>query len=165
MKVNADLRLKDVPGQLVGALEPISRFDGNIRGVLHDHDQKVGGRIAVNVTFEVRTEQALDKILGAWKSMEVDVARIDSHLDTMTSQFLLVGKIDAKELEALTAMLESMRNVSSMDIRYSGSGTSPSRAAMVTWKASSREAAAKLERSFRERAEKNGYLLIRGLDS
>ena len=43
MRVNVDLRLKDVPGQLIGALEPVSRNDGNIVGVVHSHDQISAG--------------------------------------------------------------------------------------------------------------------------
>ena len=164
MKVNVDLRLKDIPGQLVGALEPISENDGNIRGVIHHHDMKVGGRIAVNVTFEVRTEQAFERILAAWKKQEVDVAKIDAFLETYPLQYLIVGNITSKELESLTKGLESMENIASIDIRYSGSANSSSRAALISGKASKKEAIGALDRFFKERAEKNGYVLIRGLD-
>ncbi len=164
MKVNVDLRLKDIPGQLVGALEPISANDGNIRGVVHHHDVKVGGRIAVNVTFEVRSEQALDKILSTWKQREVDVAKIDAFFETYPIQYLIVGHITSKELESITKGLESMENIASIEIRYSGSANSSSRAALVTGKASKKEAIAALDNFFQLRAEKNDYILIRGLD-
>lgn len=36
MKVNAELYVRDLPGQLVGSLEPISMVSGNIMGVVHD---------------------------------------------------------------------------------------------------------------------------------
>ncbi len=164
MKVNVDLRLKDIPGQLVGALEPISANDGNIRGVIHHHDAVVGGRIAVNVTFEVRSEQALDRIMSAWKSREVDIAKIDAFFETYPLQYLLVGNIPSKELESLTKGLESMENVASIEIRYSGSANSSSRAALISGKASKKEAIAALDEFFKRRAEKNDYILIRGLD-
>jgi ACT domain-containing protein len=164
MKVNVNLRLKDIPGQLVGALEPISANDGNIRGVIHHHDEKVGGRIDVNVTFEVRSEQALDNIMKVWKEREVDVAKIDAFFETFPIQYLIVGNITTRELEGLTNGLESMENVASIEVRYSGSAKSSSRAALVTGKASKKEAIAALDKFFHQRAEKNSYMLIRGLD-
>ena len=109
--------LKDVPGQLVGALEPISANDGNIKSVVHHHDVKVGGRIAVNVTFEVRSEQAMDKILSTWKQREVDIAKIDAFFETYPIQYLIVGNISSKEIESITKGLESMENIASIEIR------------------------------------------------
>jgi ACT domain-containing protein len=164
MKVNVNLRRKDIPGQRVGALEPISANDGNIRGVIHHHDDKVGGRIAVNVTFEVRSEQVLDKILEVWKAREVDVAKIDAFFETYPIQYLIVGSITTKELENLTKSLESMENVASIEVRYTGSANSSSRAALVTGKASKKEAIAALDEFFKKRAEKNDYILVRGLE-
>lgn len=164
MKVNVDLRLKDIPGQLVAALEPISKNDGNIRGVVHHHDDKIAGRITVNVTFEVRTEQALDNIMKVWKLGEVDVAKIDAFFETYPIQYLLVGHITSKELESITKGLESMENVASIEIRYSGSANTSSRAALVKGKASKKEAIAALDGFFKQRAEKHNYMLIRGLE-
>ncbi len=164
MKVNVDLRLKDVPGQLVAALEPISTYDGNIRGVVHHHDDRIGGRITVNVIFEVRNEQSLDKILSTWKKGEVDVAKIDAFFETYPLQYLLVGNISSKELESITKGLEAMENVASLEIRYTGSANSPSRSALVTGKASKKETARTLETFLKQRADKHNYMLIRGLD-
>ncbi|MDW5564321.1 MAG: hypothetical protein SA339_13985 [Methanomassiliicoccus sp.] len=164
MKVNADLRLKDVPGQLVGALEPISANDGNIRGVIHHHDDKVGGRIAVNVTFELRSEQALDKIMSVWKKRDVDVAKIDAFFETYPIQYLIVGNIPTKELESITKALESMENVASIDVRYTGTANSTSRAALVTGKATKKETLTSLEQFLKQRSEKHDYILIRGLE-
>jgi ACT domain-containing protein len=164
VKVNVDLRLKDIPGQLVGALEPISANGGNIRGVIHNHEAKKGGRISVNITFEVRSEDILDRILSTWKARDVEIAKIDSFFETYPLQYLLVGNIPSTELESLTKSLESMENVASIDIRYSGSANSDSRAALITGKASKKEAIASLNEFFKKRAEKKYYILIRGLD-
>jgi len=40
MIVSMTLELKDIPGQLVLALSPISEFQGNIMSVVHQHDEK-----------------------------------------------------------------------------------------------------------------------------
>lgn len=164
VKVNVDLRLKDIPGQLVAALEPISKYDGNIRGVVHHHDDRIGGRITVNVIFEVRSEQSLDKILSTWKEGEVDIAKIDAFFETYPIQYLLVGSISSKELESITKGLDAMENVASIEIRYTGTANSSSRAALVTGKASKKETLSTLESFFKQRADKHNYMLIRGLD-
>lgn len=164
MKVNVDLRLKDVPGQLVWALEPISANDGNIRGVVHHHDAMMGGRIAVNVTFEVRSDKTLERILDIWKEREIDVVRMDAVFESYPVQYLLVGNISSGEIESITKGLEAMEGLASLDVRFTGSVTSSKRAAMVTGKAIRKEALEPIEQFFRKRAEDGGYTLIRGLD-
>ena len=42
MIVNAELYVRDMPGQLVGSLDPISLVDGNILGVVHNRDGEIG---------------------------------------------------------------------------------------------------------------------------
>ncbi len=162
MKVNVDLRLKDIPGQLVWALEPISTYDGNIMGVVHHHDVVVGGRITVNVTFEVRSEESLQKILDTWKIREIDVAKMGHHFETFPVQYLLVGTISPGELQDLAKKLESVEDLASVDIRYSGSATSERKSAMITGKVTKKEAIKTLNNFFQSWAEKSGFLLIRG---
>ena len=53
MIVNAELFVNDLPGQLIGSLEPISLVNGNILGVVHNREKIIDHRICVNVTFEV----------------------------------------------------------------------------------------------------------------
>lgn len=162
MKVNVDLRLKDVPGQLVWALEPISANDGNIRGVVHHHDAMMGGRIAVNVTFEVRSERTLERILDIWKEREIDVVKMDAFFETYPVQYLLVGNISSQELESITKGLEAMGDLAALDIRFSG--TSSKRAAMVSGKAIRKEAVEVIDSFFKKRADDGGYTIIRGLE-
>ncbi len=164
MKVNVDLRLKDIPGQLVRALEPISANDGNIRGVVHHHDEEVGGRIQVNVTFEVRSEPILAKVLQIWKEREIDVAKIDAIFETYRVEYLLVGDISSKELEGITDSLETIEGIASIDIRYAGSSSSRSRSAMITGKATKKDTIKTLDDYFIKRSEKKGYTLVRGLE-
>lgn len=164
MKVNVDLSLMDIPGQLVGALEPISANDGNIIGVVHHHDVMVGGRIAVNVTFEVRTDKSLERIMEVWEGSNVIVVKMDAVYESYPLQYLLVGDISSREIEALTHGMESMEGVASLDIRITGSLTSGSRAAMVTGRVTREGSLETVEQFFRQHAENGGYMLIRGLE-
>lgn len=163
MRVNVDLRLKDIPGQLVRALEPISDVDGNIVGVVHHRDVVVADRITVNVTFEVRSEVILQRVLSEWEGRGVDVARLDPLFETFPLEFLLVGKMSPGELKDIGDSLESMRELESLDIRYAGSATSDEKAALVFGKVREREGIEKVEEFLKRRSDETGILVIRGL--
>ena len=66
MIVNAELFVKDLPGQLVGSIEPISLVDGNIMGIMHDRERIVNHRICVNITFEVDEQKHLMEPNRIW---------------------------------------------------------------------------------------------------
>ena len=85
MMVNAELYVRDLPGQLVGSLEPISMVDGNIVGVVHDREQIVNQRILVSVTFEVSTSGQLDQLKAIWKSMDIIISKMGSVYETITT--------------------------------------------------------------------------------
>jgi ACT domain-containing protein len=155
MRVHADLRLKDVPGQLVKALEPISTSEGNIVGVVHHHDVVIGGRITVNLTFEV--------ILSDWKERDVDVARLSSMFETFEFEYLIVGDIPPTELRELTDGIESMEDLDAVDIRYSVSPATGEKAAMIFGKVKQKSAISRVEDFLRQRSMQAGFLLISGL--
>lgn len=161
MRVNVDLRLKDVPGQLIGALEPISMFNGNIKGVIHRHDEVSGGRIKVDLTFEISNQKGLDLILGEWKKREVDVVKIDHLFETFPLEYVVVGNITPDEMRRITDGIQAIGDVESIDIRYSISG-SKERSAMVSGKVRNREAIRKANKFMAERAKKQGFVVIRG---
>ena len=60
MQVNMYLELKDVPGSLVKAIEPISSHGGNIISVLHSRGEK--GTVIVHIVFKVQDYSSLDII-------------------------------------------------------------------------------------------------------
>ncbi|WP_400202480.1 homoserine dehydrogenase, partial [Candidatus Methanarcanum hacksteinii] len=101
MIVNAELYVKDLPGQLVGSLEPISLVDGNIMGVVHNRDQIVNHRICINVTFEVDDAGQLSKLEQIWKSKDIIISRMGSVYQTYTMEYMLIGQFDANYLESL----------------------------------------------------------------
>ncbi|MBO7205479.1 MAG: hypothetical protein J6V08_03570, partial [Candidatus Methanomethylophilaceae archaeon] len=94
MLVNADIYVKDVPGQLVAALDPMSVLNANIIGVVHSREQVISGRIAVNLTFDIDPER-IEKLKEIWKEKDVIVVRIDSAVDLRNIVFMIIGDINA----------------------------------------------------------------------
>jgi ACT domain-containing protein len=161
MRVNVDIQLKDIPGQLIGALEPISKNDGNIRSVVHRHDKVSGGKIAINLTFEVANQKALDNILGDWKGREVDVLKIDHLFETFRLDYVIVGELPPTEVRKIIEGIQAMGDVESIDIRYSVSGAKD-KAALISGKVRNKEVIKKANRFINERAKRAGYIVIRG---
>lgn len=159
--MNVDLRLKDVPGQLIGALEPIAKNDGNIVGVVHSHDKVSAGRIGVNLTFEVTGEKVLDKIVGEWKERGVDILKIDHLFETFPLEYVIVGDVSPNEMKRITDGIQALGDVESIDVRYSIS-TSKEKAALISGKVRNKETIKKANRFMRDRAKRSGFLMIRG---
>lgn len=164
MRVNVDLGLEDVPGTLVRALEPISSLDGNIIGVVHHHDKVVGGRIIVNVIFEVNSQSRLEELKSVWERRNVDIVSLGPLYETFPMEFLLVGNIPPNEVREITDGLESLEDMDSMDIRLAGSSSSDDRAALVFGKVRTQQGIDRMEGLLRKRGEGSGFMVIRGLE-
>ena len=161
MRVNVDIQLKDIPGQLIGALEPISKNDGNIRGVVHRHDMVSRGKIAINLTFEVGNQKALDKILAEWKEKDVDVLKIDHLFETFKLDYVIVGELPPAEVKKIIEGIQAIGDVESIDVRYSVSG-SKDKAALISGKVRNKDVIKKANKFINERAKRAGYIVIRG---
>ena len=165
MKVNADLYVKDVPGQLVGTLDPISAVEGNIVGVVHNREKIIDGRIAVNITFEIGSREQLEKLKNIWKSKDVIISRIGSVIETFPMEYMLIGKIGAAYVEELLEDARSKIVFDSVDIRYSSKTGSDKHTVMISAKLRSRKDVGKLDRFVASRCKKSGIVYIRGVEA
>ena len=164
MIVNAELYVKDLPGQLVGTLEPVSLVDGNIMGVVHNREQIVNHRICINVTFEVECEEQLEALQNIWKSKDVIISRIGSVCKTFPMEYMLIGDFDALYIEELMREASKDMSLTNMDIRYSSKTSSSSkRTAMIAVKTGNEEDLSRLERFLRDECKKAGITYVRGV--
>lgn len=87
------LELKDIPGQLVLALAPISELHGNIMSVVHQHEEKTPrGTIPVQVTFEI-DQGVLDELIEKLEKSGVGVARVGEERLRSSVSVVLIGHI------------------------------------------------------------------------
>ena len=87
------LELKDIPGQLVLALAPISELHGNIMSVVHQHEEKTPrGTIPVQVTFEI-DQGVLDELIKKLEKSGVGVARVGEERLRASVSVVLIGHI------------------------------------------------------------------------
>ena len=88
-----DLELKDIPGQLVLALQPISELGGNIVSVTHRRERRTPrGLIPVQIAFEI-DEARVDILVKRLKDDGVVVAQIGRDRLRERAVVILVGHI------------------------------------------------------------------------
>ena len=93
MIVSMTLELKDIPGQLVLALSPISELHGNIMSVVHQHEEKTPrGTIPVQITFEI-AQDLLNKLIERLEKSGVGVARVGEERLRSSVSVILIGHI------------------------------------------------------------------------
>ena len=164
MKVNAELYVRDLPGQLVGSLEPISMVNGNIVGVVHDREQMVNDRILVSVTFEVDTVAQIDELKDIWKSLDVQIGSMGSVGKTYPMDYLILGQFDGAYLDTLIAGAGKTVHLESVDVGYSARDTKEGkRSALISVEVSDRADVDKLDVFFSDSCAKSGLILIRGV--
>ncbi len=164
MIVNAELFVKDLPGQLVGSIEPISLVDGNIMGVMHDRERIVNHRICINITFEVDSESQLEELKKIWMSKDIIISKIDSVYQTYTMDYMLIGEIDAPYIEKLINDASKIANMDAVDVRYSSkTNASSRRSGMISVKTRSADDLSKLDRFLAEECAKTGTTYVRGV--
>ena len=163
MIVNAELYVKDLPGQLVGSLEPISVVDGNILGVVHNRERIVNHRICINITFEVEEDQ-LERLKHIWKSKDIVISKIGSAYETYTMDYLLIGDIDAQYIEGLISKASKVAALDAVDVRYSSkTDASANKSGMISVKTRSKEDLGKLDAFLAEECAKTGTVYVRGV--
>lgn len=164
MIVNAELFVKDLPGQLVGSIEPISLVDGNIMGVMHDRERIVNHRICINITFEVENQAQLDALQRIWKSRDIIISKIGSVYQTYTMDYLLIGDIDAPYIEELMNKAGNVAKMDAVDVRYTSRTNSPTkRAAMISVKTRSEDDLDRLDAFLDDECRKTGTVYVRGV--
>ena len=164
MIVNAELYVKDLPGQLVGSLEPISMVDGNIMGVVHNREKIVNHRICINVTFEVENSEQVDKLEDIWKSKDVIISSMGSVYQTYTMEYLLIGDINAHFIEDMIQKASEQIQLESVDVRYSSKTTSSAnRTGMIAVKTRNEEDLEKMDEFLNKTCNENKITYVRGI--
>ena len=162
--MNADLYVKDLPGQLVSTLDPISLVEGNIVGVVHNREKVMEGRIGVNITFEIGSSEQLERLKTIWRSKDVLISQIGSVVETLPTEYMLIGDLSARYVEELLESAKSSVSLDSTDIRYSSRAGSKKRTVMISAKLRDEEDIEKMDRFIASECKKSNIVCIRGVD-
>ena len=163
MIVNAELYVKDLPGQLVGSLEPIAVVDGNILGVVHNRERIVNHRICINITFEAEDDQ-LERLKAIWKSKDIIISKIGTAYETFTLHYMLIVHIDARYIERLINKASTIADLDGVEVSYSSkTGDYSKRTGMLSVKTKSQEDLDKLDGFLDDECRRSGITYVRGV--
>lgn len=164
MRIHADLQLKDIPGQLIRALSPISEYGGNIVGIMHAHDKVIDGRIVVRLIFDVENKKLLDLIVKELEERGVYIAKIGEIYEKVERQSLLIGKDVGLHTKDIIDKMRALESVSLSNLKISMSDSENKSAALLRLKANNQEQLGKAEDLLEELADEKELLFVKGLE-
>ena len=163
MIVNAELFVNDLPGQLIGSLEPISLVDGNILGVVHNRDKIIDHRICVNLTFEV-DDRRLDELKELWKKKDIIISNLGSVHETYTMDYILIGDVNAQYIEGLLKKVNEATTLDEINVRYSSKSIrTASHTSLITVKARYEDNLDKIDAILRRECKLANITYVRGV--
>jgi ACT domain-containing protein len=118
MIVDVTLALRDVPGMLIRALEPVSSNGGNIVSVVHSRSR---GGVRVNVIFRVRDEVTLQRILDALRGAKVECADVQvegrRYFRKRSVSFILIGHVIDRDMQDTIDRINRVGLVRDIEVR------------------------------------------------
>jgi ACT domain-containing protein len=155
-----DLELKDVPGQLVSVLRPISEKGGNIVSVVHHRDKKTPtGAIPVQITFEIE-EKKVKEVLKELEAHGIRIVRAGEDRLRETTSVILVGHVVHTDIRDTIDAIDKTGFAEVIDLSLKMPGVEKPSAAFMTISATSEEGLRKALQILREISERKNLLLI-----
>jgi ACT domain-containing protein len=119
MRVSMDIELKDAPGQLLFALQPISELKGNLKSVVHHHEKHTPrGTIPVQLVFEIEPKK-LDDIISRLEANGIGVVRVDEERLIEHGAVLLIGHIVHTDIQDTIESIDKTGYAEVVDIALS----------------------------------------------
>jgi ACT domain-containing protein len=164
MRITMDLELKDIPGQLVNALVPISDAGGNLISVVHHHAKKtMRGTIPIQVTFDI-DDASLPALKFALESRDIRIARVNEAKLLEHRTVMIVGHIIHSDIRDTIDQIDQTGYAEVVDLAMSMPGISLKSSARIGISAAGKEEARKAMNLMREIARKKDLLVIEPID-
>ncbi|MEE8168792.1 MAG: ACT domain-containing protein [Candidatus Hydrothermarchaeales archaeon] len=115
MKVRLEVVLKDIPGQLVEALAPVSLCGGNIISIVHLREEIKGGRVSVTLVLEVEPDN-LEKILKELEKRDIWVSKVDEVKKKHKLTVVLIGHVVDTDLRDTIDKINEIKGALVLDV-------------------------------------------------
>ena len=163
MRITMDLELKDIPGQLVNALVPISDAGGNLISVVHHHAKKTPrGTIPIQVVFNI--DGNLDALKFALESRDIRIARVNEEKLLEYRTVMIVGHIVHSDIRDTIDQIDQTGYAEVVDMAMSMPGINLKSSARIGISAAGKEEARKAMNLMREIAKRKELLVIEPID-
>ncbi len=163
MIVNAELFVNDLPGQLIGSLEPVSMVNGNILGVVHNRDKIIDHRICVNITFEV-DDKRLEKLKELWQAKDIIISSLGSVHETYNMDYILIGDVNAQYIDGLLKKINEATTLDEISVRHSSKSIrTASHTSLISVKARYEDNLDKIDKILRNECKQANVTYVRGV--
>ncbi len=164
MRITMDLELKDIPGQLVNALAPISDSGGNVVSVVHHHEKRTPrGTIPIQVTFDIA--DGLEELKYRLESRDIAIIRVNEARLLEHRTVILVGHIIHSDIRDTIDQIDRTGYAEVSDLAMSMPGISLKSSARIGISAAGKEEAKKAMNLLRAIANDKDLLVIEPIDT
>lgn len=165
MRVSMDIELKDIPGQLLLALRPVSEFKGNLISVVHHHEKRTPrGTIPVQVVFETKPDK-LNDIIASLEESDISIVRIDEKRYFEHGAVILIGHIVHTDIQDTIDSIDNTGYAEIVDLNLSMPKINMPSSASLKIDAVSKEHLAQAIDILKEIAKKKDLLVIEPIKS
>ena len=120
MRIELDVKLKDKPGQLVKALEPISRHGGNLISIVHMREELTkSGRVSVHIIINISDNEALEALINELESEDIWVSKIDEYKKKKRLTIMVIGHVVDTDIRDTIDRLNEIKGIMVADMALS----------------------------------------------
>jgi len=164
MKVTMDIELKDEPGQLILALEPISRNKANLISVFHYHKSNTptkssNGTVQVQLVLDAKG-QVIDKIKADLENIGVRILRIGTEKYRETMTVVMIGHVVNTDIRDTVSRIDGTGIAEVIDMSLSMPDIKEPTSAALTINAVGKEELKTTVQILKEIAKEKELLLI-----
>ena len=164
MRITMDLELKDIPGQLVNALAPISDSGGNIVSVVHHHEKRTPrGTIPIQVTFDIA--EGLEDLKFKLESRDIAIIRVDEAKLLEHRTVILVGHIIHSDIRDTIDQIDRTGYAEVVDLAMSMPGINLKSSARIGISAAGKAEVKRAMNLLRTIAREKDLLVIEPIDT
>ncbi len=120
--INLEVKIPDTPGSLIELIRPISKYGGNIYGILHFHDRKLKNMIPVNISFELSEEiqeVSLQNIKKELKEKNIQIENISYGIEKKLITIILTGHVfDTDVMDTIKRLASKNINVLELQAKF-----------------------------------------------
>lgn len=163
--MDLSIELRDVPGELVRALSPVSETGANIVSVVH-HREKRTARGTLPVELEVEIEEGrLDTLLDALRENGVQIINVGRNRLRERLSVILIGHVLHTGLQDTIDRIDDTGYAEVVDMALEMPGIDADSTAWLGIRTASAEKSAKVLNLLKDMAEEKELTLIKGLEA
>jgi ACT domain-containing protein len=164
LRVSMKLEMKDAPGQLVAALQPISEVGGNIIAVIHQREpDSKSDTLNVQIVLEL-AEGRLDDLVALLKRQGVHIQRIGQERLLYRRTVIMIGHLMHTDLSDTVDRIDTTGFAEVSELSMSMPAVSERSSSRLTIKSVARDDMERAVSILRTVASEKGLLLIEPLE-